>query len=113
MLALGNLLAGLQSVHPNDAVIDRELEDNWEVLGEPIQTAMRAAELAGRPGMEHPYEQVKTLMRGQSISQGDVEAFIDSLDFDEVTRARLKSLTPAGYTGLAGKLVGLDNPERA
>ena len=90
--------------------MDRELDENWEVLGEPIQTAMRAQELAGRSGMERPYEKVKELMRGHSISQADVESFIDSLDFDDETAARLKALTPATYVGLASMLVGYDRP---
>ena len=108
VLAMDNLDAGLRSIHPNEAVMDRELDDNWEVLGEPIQTAMRAAELAGRTGMEHPYEQVKELMRGHAISQEDVERFIDSLDFDDETAERLRRLTPASYTGCADKLVDFD-----
>ena len=110
VLAHNNLLGGLKSVHPNTQVMDRELDENWEVLGEPIQTAMRAQELAGRSGMERPYEKVKELMRGHSISQADVESFIDSLDFDDETAARLKALTPATYVGLASMLVGYDRP---
>ncbi|WP_314687281.1 adenylosuccinate lyase [uncultured Bifidobacterium sp.] len=105
VLALDNLLGGLEAIHPHDAAIDAELADNWEVLGEPIQTAMRAAELAGRQGMEHPYEQVKQLMRGHEISREDIESFIDSLDFDDATRNRLRRLTPATYTGCADRLV--------
>ncbi len=108
VLALSNLDAGLHSIHPNEAAMDKELDDNWEVLGEPIQTAMRAAELAGRSGMERPYEQVKELMRGREISHEDVEKFIDSLDFDEKTADRLRHLTPAGYTGCADRLVDFD-----
>ena len=110
LLALTNLMGGLESIHPNTHVIERELDENWEVLGEPIQTAMRAQELAGRSGMERPYEKVKELMRGHSISQADVESFIDSLDFDDETAARLKALTPATYVGLASMLVGYDRP---
>ncbi|MCI1673379.1 MAG: adenylosuccinate lyase [Bifidobacterium tibiigranuli] len=105
LLALYNLGGGLQSIHPNEAVIARELEENWEVLGEPIQTAMRAAELAGLPGMEKPYEKVKELMRGHAITRDDVEKFIDSLAFDDATAKRLKALSPAQYTGLASTLV--------
>lgn len=105
VLALNNLLGGLQSIHPNETVIRQELDDNWEVLGEPIQTAMRACELAGLPGMEKPYEKVKELMRGHTIGQEDVEQFIDSLAFDEQTAARLKALTPSTYVGIASKLV--------
>lgn len=108
VLALNNLLGGLKSIHPNETVIACELDENWEVLGEPIQTAMRACELAGLPGMEKPYEKVKELMRGHEIGQQDVEAFIDSLAFDEASAARLKALTPATYVGAASKLVDYD-----
>ena len=108
VLALTNLLGGLKSIHPNEIVISRELDENWEVLGEPIQTAMRAGELAGAPGMDHPYEKVKELMRGHSIGKADVERFIDEQSFDSATAARLKALTPATYTGAASKLVDFD-----
>ena len=108
VLALTNLLGGLKSIHPNEIVIRRELDDNWEVLGEPIQTAMRAGELAGEPGMDHPYEKVKELMRGHSIGKDDVERFIDEQSFDPDTAARLKALTPATYTGAASRLVDYD-----
>ena len=107
-LALYNLMGGLQSIHPNDIVIERELDANWEVLGEPIQTAMRACELKGLPGMDKPYEKVKELMRGHDIGRQDVEAFIDGQSFDDETAARLKALTPATYTGLANALVSFD-----
>ena len=108
LLALDNLDGGLQTIHPDKALMARELDSNWEVLGEPIQTAMRAAGLAGRSGMDHPYEQVKELMRGKRIGREDVEHFIDGLDLDRDTASRLKALTPATYTGAAGTLVDFD-----
>lgn len=108
VLALNNLMGGLNSIHPNDIAIEAELDSNWEVLGEPIQTAMRACELAGLPGMDKPYEKVKELMRGHEISKEAVEQFIDQQAFDDATAARLKALTPATYTGVAGKLVDFD-----
>ncbi len=108
-LALYNLIGGLQSIQPNDIVIERELTSNWEVLGEPIQTAMRACELKGLPGMQKPYEKVKELMRGHEIGQRDVETFIDEQSFDPETAARLKALTPATYTGLASALVAFSH----
>ena len=107
-LALYNLMGGLKSIHPNNIVIERELDSNWEVLGEPIQTAMRACELKGLPGMDKPYEKVKELMRGHEISKEVVERFIDQQSFDPATAARLKALTPATYTGVAGALVDFD-----
>ena len=108
LLALDNLDGGLQTIHPDKALMARELDSNWEVLGEPIQTAMRAAGLAGRSGMDHPYEQVKELMRGKRIGREDVEHFINGLDLDQDTASRLKALTPATYTGAAGTLVDFD-----
>ena len=105
LLALKNLLGGLQSVHPDATAMRRELDANWEVLGEPIQTAMRAAALEGRTGMDDPYERVKALMRGHRIGREDVERFVDDLDLDAATAERLKRLTPETYTGLAGRLV--------
>ena len=108
LLALTNLMGGLESIHPNTHVIERELDDNWEVLGEPIQTAMRACELKGLPGMDKPYEKVKELMRGHTINKEQVEQFIDQQSFDPETAARLKALTPATYTGVASQLVVFD-----
>ena len=105
LLALNNLLGGLKSIHPNKEFMAKELDENWEVLGEPIQTAMRAEEIAGVPGMERPYEQVKELMRGHHISQSDVEEFIKSRNFDANTAARLQAMTPESYTGFASQLV--------
>ena len=108
LLALTNLMGGLESIHPNTHVIERELDENWEVLGEPIQTAMRACELKGLPGMDKPYEKVKELMRGRTINKEQVEQFIDQQSFDPETAARLKALTPATYTGVASQLVAFD-----
>ena len=108
LLALTNLMGGLESIHPNTHVIERELDGNWEVLGEPIQTAMRACELRGLPGMDKPYEKVKELMRGHTINKEQVEQFIDQQSFDSETAARLKALTPATYTGVASQLVAFD-----
>ncbi|MFT9110865.1 MAG: adenylosuccinate lyase [Bifidobacterium psychraerophilum] len=105
VLALNNLLGGLQSIHPNETLIEEELDGNWEVLGEPIQTAMRAEALLGKSGMDNPYEQVKELMRGHHIGQDDVQRFIDSLNYDPETAKRLRELTPATYTGIANGLV--------
>ncbi|MCI1901592.1 MAG: adenylosuccinate lyase [Bifidobacteriaceae bacterium] len=108
VLALNNLLGGLGSIHPNIAAIESELDDNWEVLGEPIQTAMRAAALAGVKGMDNPYERVKELMRGHSISHEDVETFIKTLGLPDTMANTLRSLSPSTYTGLASKLVDFD-----
>ncbi|MDO5688562.1 MAG: adenylosuccinate lyase [Pseudoscardovia radai] len=108
MLALYNLDGGLDSIHPNKEAMQAELDGNWEVLGEAIQTAMRAAALEGREGMDNPYERVKELMRGKRIGKKDVEDFVATLNFDAETGARLASLTPATYRGIADRLVDYD-----
>ena len=109
LLALNNLAGGLESIHPNETVILKELDENWEVLGEPIQTAMRAQALAGRDGMDNPYERVKELMRGNRIDRDDVKNFVAEQNFDEETAKRLSELTPDTYTGIAEKLVEFKN----
>lgn len=109
LLALNNLAGGLESIHPNETVILKELDENWEVLGEPIQTAMRAQALAGRDGMDNPYERVKELMRGNRIDRDDVKNFVAEQNFDEKTAKRLSELTPDTYTGIAEKLVEFKN----
>ncbi|AKV55443.1 Adenylosuccinate lyase [Bifidobacterium actinocoloniiforme DSM 22766] len=108
LLALDNMTVGMGSVHPNQEAMKAELEDNWEVLGEPIQTAMRAAALEGRPGMDQPYERVKELMRGKTIGKAQVEGFIRALGLDSQAQERLAQLTPATYTGLADELVDFE-----
>ena len=108
LLALNNLMGGLNSIHPNDVAIQAELDENWEVLGEPIQTAMRACELADCRVWISRTRRSRELMRGHEISKDDVERFIDQQAFDEATAARLKALTPATYTGVASKLVDFD-----
>jgi adenylosuccinate lyase len=108
LLALNNLLGGLGSIHPNEHAIAQELDSNWEVLGEPIQTAMRAAALEGIPNMDNPYERVKKLMRGHSISHDDVEKFIATLGLPDDVSSRLSSLSPSTYVGVAQSLVDFD-----
>jgi adenylosuccinate lyase len=76
-----------------------DLDGQWEVLAEPIQTVMR------RYGLPEPYEQLKELTRGHSIGAEDVKRFVTGLDLPDDARTRLLQLTPAGYTGLAARLV--------
>jgi adenylosuccinate lyase len=108
VLALNNLKGGLDSIHPNTTLMSTELDNNWEVLGEPIQTAMRAAALAGVEGMDNPYERVKELMRGHSISASDVEQFISTLGLPSEMATTLSNLTPSTYIGVAPSLVDFD-----
>ena len=82
-----------------------DLEGNWEVLGEPVQSAMRAASVAGVTGMENPYERLKELTRGQRVGQQQLIAFVDGLDISDAAKERLRRLTPSTYTGVASELV--------
>ena len=86
--------------------LNEDLEANYEVLAEPIQTVMR------RYGIENPYEQLKSLTRGKRITPEDLAAFIRRLDIPEEARKTLLELTPAGYTGNAAEMAtGMDKPE--
>lgn len=109
LLALHNLHRGLLQVHPHQEKMAQELEENWEVLGEPIQTLMRALSLQGVAGMDHPYEKVKELMRGHRINKDDVEQFVRSLNLPEEDEQRLLALTPHTYTGVASQLVRFEH----
>ncbi|GAB78644.1 adenylosuccinate lyase [Austwickia chelonae] len=105
LLALDNVgrgLAGLDAV-PEQMV--RDLDANWEVLGEPIQSAMRALSAQGVPGMENPYERLKELTRGKRVGQDELVAFVKGLGLPAEVEERLSGLTPAGYVGLAPQLV--------
>jgi len=68
------------------------------VLAEPIQTVMRAY------GIENPYEQLKALTRGKTITAGMLQEFIQSLDIPAEARQKLLQLTPASYTGNAAEM---------
>jgi len=82
-----------------------ELEDNWEVLGEPIQSAMRALGAQGTPGMENPYERLKALTRGRRINGDDLREFVAGLGLPPEVEKRFMELTPQTYVGLAPQLV--------
>ena len=79
-------------------MLEADLDTNWEVLAEPIQTVMR------RYGVEKPYEKLKELTRGQRIGREDLRRFITSLDIPEEVRQSLLALTPRDYIGYADSL---------
>ncbi|MCF7797076.1 MAG: adenylosuccinate lyase [Lentisphaeria bacterium] len=97
-LALGNILKGLDRVAVNHAQIAAELDRHWEVLAEAIQTVLR------KNGHPNPYEALKALTRGQTIDADAIRAFVSSLEMPDEEKAKLSALTPADYTGLAGKI---------
>ena len=104
LLALSNVSKGLKQLDVAADVIVADLDANWEVLGEAIQTVMRAEALAGVAGMEAPYERLKELTRGRRVDAEKLKEFVAGLGLSAEAEERLKHLTPAGYTGLAADL---------
>jgi adenylosuccinate lyase len=106
LVATSSLLKGLAKLELNAERVDADLDANWEVLAEPIQTVMR------RYGIENPYEQLKSLTRGKRITAEDLAVFIQGLDIPEQARKALLVLTPAEYTGNAAEMAaGMDDFE--
>lgn len=99
VIAYQSTLKGISKLEVNrDRLLD-ELDHNWEVLAEPIQTVMR------RYGIEKPYEKLKELTRGKRVDAAGMKAFIDSLALPEEEKTRLKLMTPANYIGRAIQMV--------
>ncbi|MBL1263144.1 adenylosuccinate lyase [Candidatus Methylomicrobium oryzae] len=97
-IAIQSTLKGIGKLQINSEAIEADLNANWEVLAEPIQTVMR------RYGIEKPYEKLKELTRGQRITPEEMRAFIEKLEIPEHAKASLLALTPRGYTGYAETL---------
>jgi len=110
LLALDNVLRGLTEIAVDPAKLDADLDANWEILGEAIQTVIRAEVTAGRSSIADPYALLKQLTRGKRIGQRELVEFIDALDIGADAKARLRALTPRTYVGLASELV--DHLER-
>ena len=105
LLAIDNIRRGLAGLDVDRARLKADLDDAWEVLGEPVQQAMRAAAVAGARGMADPYERLKELTRGKRVTPEAMREFISGLGMPDDVEARLLALTPAAYTGLAAHLV--------
>ncbi|WP_110656411.1 adenylosuccinate lyase [Salinicola halimionae] len=95
LIAYEAALKGIGKLEANPQRLDDDLDQNWEVLAEPIQTVMR------RYGIEKPYEKLKELTRGKRIDQAGFAAFIDTLALPDEVKIELKTLTPATYIGNA------------
>ena len=95
LIAFQSTLKGISKLAVSAENINADLDANWEVLAEPIQTVMR------RYGIEKPYEKLKELTRGKRIDSPSLHAFIDTLEIPEDEKARLKTLSPASYIGNA------------
>ncbi len=98
LLAYDSCLRGLNKLEANPTRMAEDLDQNWEVLAEPVQTVMR------RYGIENPYEQLKELTRGKGISQAALREFIQGLAIPQDAKDRLLAMTPATYIGLAAQL---------
>jgi len=98
LIALQSTLKGLSKLELNPAALEADLDANWEVLAEPIQTVMR------RYGVEKPYEKLKELTRGRRIGAEDMKNFVAGLEIPEDAKQRLLALTPRDYTGYAETL---------
>lgn len=95
LIALNSLQRGLGKLEVNAERLHQDLDANWEVLAEPIQTVMR------RYGVESPYEKLKALTRGQKINPEILQQFVDSLDIPDEAKVALGKLTPWNYIGNA------------
>ena len=105
LLAIDNIRRGLAGLDVDRARLAEDLDAAWEVLGEPVQQAMRAAAVAGARGMADPYERLKELTRGRRVTPEAMREFISGLGMPDDVEGRLLALTPAAYTGLAKQLV--------
>ncbi|MEN8178030.1 MAG: adenylosuccinate lyase [Pseudomonadota bacterium] len=99
-IALQSVLRGISKLEANADAMLADLDANWEVLAEPIQTVMR------RYGIEKPYEKLKELTRGQRITPADLQVFIDKLEIPDDAKQLLKNMTPANYIGNAIEQAG-------
>ncbi|MFB9246208.1 adenylosuccinate lyase [Massilia antarctica] len=98
LLAYDSCLRGLNKLEVNAARLAQDLDANWEVLAEPVQTVMR------RYGIENPYEQLKELTRGKGISKDALREFVLTLAIPQDAKDLLLAMTPSNYVGIAAKL---------
>ncbi len=105
LLALDNVSRGLAGLDAVPATMAADLDANWEVLGEAVQSAMRALAARGVPGMENPYERLKELTRGRRIGAVELREFVAGLGLPDDVAARLSAMTPQTYVGAAPELV--------
>lgn len=105
LLAIDNILRGFDELAVNTDRLAADLDANWEVLAEAIQTVVRAEIVAGRSTITDPYALLKELTRGHRVGAPELAEFIDGLDIGDEAKTRLLALTPATYTGVASGLV--------
>ncbi|MGY6743364.1 MAG: adenylosuccinate lyase [Cecembia sp.] len=95
LISFESLLKGLNKLELNKAAIDADLEENWAVVAEAIQTILR------REGYPKPYEALKDLTRtNEQITQQSIQKFIDTLNVSETVKKELRQISPFNYTGI-------------
>lgn len=99
VIAYESSLKGISKLEANEENMLKDLDSNWEVLAEPIQTVMR------RYAIDKPYEKLKELTRGKRVDGPGMSEFIDTLELPETVKNELKAMTPASYIGQAIELV--------
>jgi adenylosuccinate lyase len=99
LIAYSSALKGIGKLELNEAALAKDLEQSWEVLAEPIQTIMR------KHGIAEPYEKLKAMTRGESLSQERIVSMLEALDLPAAVKTDILSLTPANYVGEAQRLV--------
>jgi adenylosuccinate lyase len=93
-IAFQSILKGLSKIELNQSAINRDLENNWAVVAEAIQTLLR------KEGYPNPYEALKDLTRkNEKITQKSISEFIDGLAISDELKTRLKAITPFTYVG--------------
>jgi len=98
LIAYQSTKRGMSKLEVNETKLLEDLDNNWEILAEPIQTVMR------RYGIKNPYEKLKDLTRGQRLDARQMKSFIDKLQIPADAKKHLKELTPSKYLGSASKL---------
>jgi adenylosuccinate lyase len=95
LIAISSTLKGLNKIILNQDAIDADLENNWAVVAEAIQTVLR------REAYPNPYEALKALTRtNQKITAETMAAFIDQLEVNDTIKNELKLISPFNYTGI-------------
>jgi adenylosuccinate lyase len=95
LIAIKSLLKGIDKLIVNEEAIHQDLDNNWAVVAEAIQTVLR------KEGVENPYEQLKQLSRtNKKLTQQDFANFIDQLEVSPELKAYLKNISPQSYTGV-------------
>jgi len=105
LLAIANLRKGLAGLDVDADAMAADLDGNWEVLGEAVQSVMRTLGVQGVPGLDNPYERLKDLTRGHRVDGEGMREFVRSLGLPEAEQERLLALGPDTYVGYAAQLV--------